>query len=83
MAQARYTPATMKVQTWQKDMKIILEFAARLGCPTPLLSSCAPLYTAAMAQGLGEQDTAAVCAVLEQMACSPRLQPAASARAAA
>lgn len=63
-----YEPATMKVDIWQKDMKIISEFAAGLNCPTPLLSACAPLYTAAMAQGRGAQDTAAVCAVLAELA---------------
>jgi 3-hydroxyisobutyrate dehydrogenase-like beta-hydroxyacid dehydrogenase len=68
MVDERYEPATMKVETWQKDMKIIAEFATRLGAPTPLLAACAPLYTAAMAQGRGAHDTAAVCAVIEEMA---------------
>lgn len=68
MIQDVYEPATMKVEIWQKDMKIISEFAAELDCPTPLLSACAPVYTAAMAQGRGGQDTAAVCAVLAEMA---------------
>jgi 3-hydroxyisobutyrate dehydrogenase-like beta-hydroxyacid dehydrogenase len=63
-----YEPATMKVEIWQKDMHIISEFAAGLNCPTPLLSACAPVYTAAMAQGRGAQDTAAVCAVLGEAA---------------
>ena len=60
--------ATMKVEIWQKDMKIISEFAARLNCPTPMLTAAAPIYLAAMAQGRAAQDTASVCAVLEQMA---------------
>jgi putative dehydrogenase len=68
MVADRYEPATMKVETWQKDMKIIAEFATSLNCPTPLLSACAALYTAAMAQGRAAQDTAAVCAVLADMA---------------
>ncbi len=68
MVRGEYEPATMKVEIWQKDMKIISEFAARLGCPTPLLAASAVYYTAAMAQGRGGEDTAAVCAVLEQMA---------------
>ncbi len=63
-----YEPATMKVEVWQKDMAIIAEFAASLNCPTPMLSACAPIYSAAMAQGRGAQDTAAVCAVLSDMA---------------
>jgi putative dehydrogenase len=68
MVSGDYEPATMKVSIWQKDMKIISEFATSLDCPTPLLSAAAPIYTAAMAQGRGAQDTAAVCAVLEEMA---------------
>jgi L-threonate 2-dehydrogenase len=63
-----YEPATMKVEIWQKDMKIISEFATALDCPTPLLNACAQVYTAAMAQGRGSQDTAAVCAVLAELA---------------
>ena len=53
---------------WQKDMKIIADFAARLGCPTPLFNASAALYTAAMAQGRAKQETASVCGVLEDMA---------------
>lgn len=68
MVRGDYEPATMKVATWQKDMKIIGDFAVRLGCPTSLFAASAAFYTAAMAQGRGNQDTAAVCAVLEAMA---------------
>lgn len=68
MVRGQYEPATMKVEIWQKDMKIIADFAARLDCPTPLLAASAAYYTAAMAQGRGAEDTAAVCAVLEEMA---------------
>jgi 3-hydroxyisobutyrate dehydrogenase-like beta-hydroxyacid dehydrogenase len=49
-------------------MKIIGEYATRLGVPTPLFNASAALYTAAMAQGFEQQDTASVCAVLETMA---------------
>lgn len=68
MAKARYGDATMKVEVWQKDMKIIGEFAAALGAPTPLFNASAAIYNAAMAQGHARHDTAAVCAVLESMA---------------
>jgi 3-hydroxyisobutyrate dehydrogenase-like beta-hydroxyacid dehydrogenase len=77
MVRGEYEPATMKVEIWQKDMKIISEFAARLDCPTPLLAASAAYYTAAMAQGRGGEDTAAVCAVLEEMARMHR-RPSAS-----
>lgn len=74
MVRGEYEPATMKVKIWQKDMKIISEFAAGLDCPTPLLAASAAYYTAAMAQGRGGQDTAAVCAVMEEMARHERGQ---------
>ena len=53
------------ISTWQKDMKVIGEYAASVGCPTPLFSACEPIYRAAMSTGYAEQDTGAVCAVLE------------------
>ena len=68
MARGEYGDATMKVGVWQKDMKIIAEFARALDCPTPLFSATAPIYNAAMAQGFGAADTASVCAVLENLA---------------
>ena len=68
MVKNDYSEATMKVQTWQKDMTIIGDFARKLECPTPLFSASAPIYTAAMAQGWGAADTGSVCAVLEAMA---------------
>ena len=67
MVAGRYEP-TMKVEVWQKDMKIIGEYATRLGVPTPLFNASAAMYTAAMAQGFDKEDTASVCAVLEGMA---------------
>jgi len=72
MVAGRYDDATMKVEVWQKDMKIIGEFATKLGVPTPLFNASAALYTAAMAQGFAKEDTASVCAVLEAMANASR-----------
>ena len=63
-----YTEATMKNYVWQKDMAVIGEFAARLGVPTPLFSATLPVYASAMSVGYAEQDTGAVCGVLEKMA---------------
>jgi len=59
---------TMRNSTWQKDMKVIGEYAASVGCPTPLFSACEPIYRAALSTGYGDEDTSAVCAVLEHMA---------------
>lgn len=68
MVKNDYSEATMKVHIWQKDMTIIGDFARQLQCPTPLFSACAPVYTAAMAMGLGNSDTASVCSVIEHLA---------------
>ncbi len=68
MVAGDYDAATMKIDVWQKDMRIITEFAQSLGCPTPLFSASTPFYSAALSQGRDKQDTASVCAVLEQMA---------------
>ena len=65
MASRYYEPATMRISTWKKDMAIIAEFAADLGCETPLFTMTQPVYTQAMAMGLGNQDTAAVFEVLK------------------
>ena len=68
MVADNYVPPTMKVEIWQKDMAIIAEFAASLGVETPTFSATAPVYDAALAAGRGGEDTAAVCAVLEERA---------------
>jgi L-threonate 2-dehydrogenase len=65
MADRHYTPATMRVSTWKKDMAIIEEFADELNCLTPLFTMTQSVYTQAMAMGLGEMDTAAVFEVLK------------------
>lgn len=66
MAAGSYTPATMRVSTWQKDMDIIGSFAKDLGVDLPLFEASAPIYSAAMAAGYGDMDTAAVFAVLNR-----------------
>lgn len=66
MVEGVYEPATMKVSIWQKDMAIISEFAAEVGCATPLFTQTQPVYAQAMAMGFGDQDTASVFEVLKQ-----------------
>src|SRR2546430_6943721 len=66
MVHGVYDPATMKVATWKKDMAIIAEFAKDVGCATPLFTLTQPVYAAAMAMGLGDQDTAVVVEVLKK-----------------
>jgi 3-hydroxyisobutyrate dehydrogenase/glyoxylate/succinic semialdehyde reductase len=47
-------------------MAIIAEFAEEVGCETPLFSLTQPVYSKAMAMGLGDQDTASVFEVLKK-----------------
>jgi len=70
MARRAYGDATMKVEIWQKDMKIIGAFLRRLGSAAPLFHATRAIYDAAIAQGYGKADTAAVCAVLERRSAS-------------
>jgi putative dehydrogenase len=67
MASRNWKDATMKVSIWQKDMSIISDALADTLTPAPLFAASAPIYQAAQALGLGEQDTASVMAVLEHM----------------
>ena len=67
-----YRAATMKVDVYQKDIDIIGAFAAKLNIPVPLFEASKAYYSAALSQGYTKEDTAAVCAVLEQMAGDPR-----------
>ena len=68
MVERKYTPPTMKIEVWQKDMQVIGDMAKSVNCPTPLFSACVPVYNAAMAQGLALEDTASTAEVLGAMA---------------
>ena len=68
MAKGVYTPPTATMHVLQKDSATIAEFARSLGVDTPMLDAAAPLYDEAEAQGYGEEDVAAVHAVLARRA---------------
>jgi L-threonate 2-dehydrogenase len=68
MVKGRYDDVTMKCSVWQKDMDVIGAYAKEMRVPTPLFDATMPIYAAALKQGHGDEDTAAVCAVLESMA---------------
>jgi 3-hydroxyisobutyrate dehydrogenase-like beta-hydroxyacid dehydrogenase len=72
MIKGDYRAATMKCEVYQKDIDIIGAFAAKLNIPVPLFEASKAYYSSALSQGFALQDTAAVCAVLEQMAGNPR-----------
>lgn len=66
MARRKYLPATMKMQVWQKDMAIISALLKEVGAAAPLFLATVPIYDAAMALGMQEEDTGGVLAVLER-----------------
>lgn len=71
MLDRRYRPASMKIGIWQKDMRIMADMARAVDCATPLLNASAGVYSAAMAMGLSEHDTAATAEVWAAMPRRP------------
>jgi 3-hydroxyisobutyrate dehydrogenase-like beta-hydroxyacid dehydrogenase len=59
---------TMKISVWQKDMDVIGGYARKIRVPTPMFDASNAIYAKARKSGYDDQDTAAVCAVLEKMA---------------
>ena len=59
---------TMKISIWRKDMEVIGSFARKIRVPTPMFDASSAVYIKARKGGYDDQDTAAVCAVLEKMA---------------
>ncbi|HYW54600.1 MAG TPA: NAD(P)-dependent oxidoreductase [Candidatus Elarobacter sp.] len=72
MAAGSYEPAAMKLDVYQKDIRVIADFARQVGAPTPLFAQSSVFYKTALAQDRGKQDTAAIASVLKTMA---RLAP--------
>jgi len=68
MVKNDYGNVTMKISVWQKDMDVIGGFARKIRVPTPMFDASSVIYDKALKSGHGAEDTAAVCAVLEQMA---------------
>ena len=68
MVKGNYKNVTMKIDVWDKDMRVIGDYAKKIKVPTPMFNASKPVYIKAMKGGLGMQDTAAVCAVLEKQA---------------
>lgn len=71
MVDRSWEAATMKVSTWQKDMRLINDALQASDTPAPLFSASLPIYNAAMALGHAAHDTAAVYAVLERLTGAP------------
>ena len=68
MVKNDYRDVTMKISVWQKDMDVIGAYAGKIRVPTPMFDASKAIYAKARRSGYDDQDTAAVCAVLENMA---------------
>ena len=68
MVADRYDNPSAHIDMFMKDLEIIGDFAESLRCPVPLFSLATQFYHAAQSQGLGAEDTAAVCRTLEGLA---------------
>jgi 3-hydroxyisobutyrate dehydrogenase-like beta-hydroxyacid dehydrogenase len=68
MVKNNYKEPTMKISVWDKDMRVIGDYARTIRVPTPMFDASKPIYRRAEKSGFGAQDTAAVCAVLEKQA---------------
>ncbi len=75
MVENRYDQAGIAGSVFQKDIRIIGDFATSLQCPVPLFSASSDVHLSAVAQGFGDVDTAAVCVVLERLAGLERGTP--------
>jgi 3-hydroxyisobutyrate dehydrogenase-like beta-hydroxyacid dehydrogenase len=67
---------TMKIEVWQKDMKLIGAALREMGVPAPLFAATVPIYDAAMGMGHARHDTAAVFDVLDRMSSGSVSAPA-------
>ena len=71
MVNRSWGEATMKVSTWQKDMRLIHDELTATDTAAPVFAATLPIYNAAMALGHGGDDTASVYAVLERWMREP------------
>ena len=68
MVDRAYDNPSARIGMFMKDLDIISEFAFDPRCPMPLFSVATQMYFTAFNEGRAEQDTAAVCAVIESLA---------------
>ena len=55
MVKGNYNDATMKIDVWDKDMRVIGGYARKIKVPTPMFDASKPVYIKAMKSGLGAQ----------------------------
>jgi L-threonate 2-dehydrogenase len=68
MLRREYADASMTVDLFAKDLRLITALADEVGAPVPLLRAAEHLYDSAMDLGFGAYDTAVVFEMLERRA---------------
>lgn len=68
MIEGRYQPASMSIRLFDKDLRLIREYAASVGAPLPLLERSIELYEAAAREGRADEDTSSIYAILSARA---------------
>lgn len=63
-----YQDASSKISILHKDLQLIRDFATAVQAPTPLMSTTADYYTAAMALGMEAMEDCSVALLLERLA---------------
>ena len=71
MATRAYSPPSMTIRLFQKDLRIIAEFAESCGVPVPLFAAASQLFAEALDEAFGELDTASVHEASLRAATSP------------
>jgi 3-hydroxyisobutyrate dehydrogenase-like beta-hydroxyacid dehydrogenase len=66
MVDRSYADATMRLEVFLKDVRLIGAFADSVGASAPLLAASRDVYLAALAGGRSRQDTACVAEVLRE-----------------
>ena len=68
---ARNFEPGFKAWMHQKDMRIVMEEAHRLGLPSPAAATAAQMFNAMVGSGLGEQDSIGLLQLLEAASANP------------
>ncbi len=72
MAAHKWEAVTITNRLFQKDLRLIGDMLRQTGTPAPLFQAVLPYYTAAMASGHAEDDTASIFDVLDKMCQAPQ-----------
>ena len=67
MVKGKYKPATMKIDIWKKDMELISNFIDNHDLISPTFEAAKDIYSKALEEGLGSEDTAAVYEIVKKL----------------